>query len=440
MLDAEAAIAWPMCSRHAVVDGQQDRVGAVADRVDRDLQSRGVGIADPATHVLLGVLHEAAVARGIAVGLDEVRGAGPGRTIHVSLESGDLHPVVPGRGVAHGLGDGTPGVERQVEGGTQREPSRALEPAVAREVGPRGRHVRRGGHSQRSGEGQRAGERRIPLLGRRLRDRPTDGVEGPVLEDPERLAGPGVAEDLAPRRRGRVLRHASGAHGGGVGERLVAVQATEEGRIVRRDRVDPFVARQRLATPQGVVPIAADDPLTGLECLGVLLDSVDEFLWRPRVAQVHRCELEPAVHEMRVAVREARQYQAAVGLNRFGLGTPIPRDLGRVADREDLPARERDVALLGRPAREARPHHAAGDDHVGLRRAGGERQAAECRAQSWSHEFCQRSLAMRWMVSSAPIGSDPAVFPLPGSAEADAGSDASASRTSSSTSSNSCSR
>src|SRR5213592_1010760 len=134
VLDAEAAIAWPMCARHAVVDGQQDRVGAVADRVDRDLQSRGVGIADPATHVLLGVLHEAAVARGIAVGLDEVRGAGPGRTIDVSLESGDLHPVVPGRGVAHGLGDGTPGVERQVESGTQREPSRALKPAVAHEA------------------------------------------------------------------------------------------------------------------------------------------------------------------------------------------------------------------------------------------------------------------------------------------------------------------
>src|SRR5213079_2522477 len=34
--------------------------------------------------------------------------------------------------------------------------------------------------------------------------------------------------------------------------------------------------------------------------------------------------LEPAVHEMRVAVRESRHYQAAVGLNRFGLGTPIP--------------------------------------------------------------------------------------------------------------------
>ena len=56
VLDAEAPVARPVCPCHAIVDRQEDGVGAVTDRVDGDLQSRRVGAADPAAHLSFRVL------------------------------------------------------------------------------------------------------------------------------------------------------------------------------------------------------------------------------------------------------------------------------------------------------------------------------------------------------------------------------------------------
>src|SRR5690348_14139878 len=195
---------------------------------------------------------------------------------------------------------------------------------------------------------------------------------------------------------------------------------------------------ERLAGPQRMVPITTGDPFARLQSLGVVLDAPDELLGRRRIPEIHRGELEPAADEVSVSVGEAGQDETAAGLNRLGLRAGITRDLRAVADSEDLAIGEGNRALLGCAVREAGPDHPTGDDDVGLPGAGGEGQAEESQRKASAHVVPQRSFVMRWMVSSAAIGSAPAVFPDPDSP--DAGRDASASRMSSSTSSKSCSR
>src|SRR5438477_418391 len=85
----------------------------------------------------------------------------------------------------------------------------------------------------------------------------------------------------------------------------MAIQPVHEYRIARRDRIDPLVTGERLAGPQRMVPITADDPFAGLQGLGVVLDAPDELLGRRRSPEIHRGELETAIDEVRVSVGEA---------------------------------------------------------------------------------------------------------------------------------------
>src|SRR2546426_8865465 len=62
--------------------------------------------------------------------------------------------------------------------------------------------------------------------------------------------------------------------------------------------------RQWGALPEGVIPVAARDPFTRLELLGVCLEPPDELLRRGGIAQVNGGELEAAVDEVGVPVRE----------------------------------------------------------------------------------------------------------------------------------------
>src|SRR6266566_138300 len=96
--------------------------------------------------------------------------------------------------------------------------------------------------------------------------------------------------------------------------------------------------RQWRAAPQGVIPIAAQNPFARLQVRGVLLQPAYEFLGRGGVPQIHRGELKAAVDKMRVAIGESRHDQAAVGLKDSCVGTNVASDLSRIADREDLVA------------------------------------------------------------------------------------------------------
>src|SRR5713226_4355249 len=114
------------------------------------------------------------------------------------------------------------------------------------------------------------------------------------------------------------------------------VYATHEYRVAGRDRINPFVPRQRLTAPQRVVPPASGDPFAGLQRLRVFPEALDKFLRRRGIVEVHRRELKPAADEVGVPVGEAGQDETAAGLNRLGFRARITHDVRAVADSEDL--------------------------------------------------------------------------------------------------------
>src|SRR2546425_12570419 len=89
----------------------------------------------------LRALQQPVVARRIAIGLEEVRGARPRGAVHVALDPADLRPIVAAARTAHRLGDRPPGIEGEIECHPHRKPARLLEAAIAREIGPRRGHV-----------------------------------------------------------------------------------------------------------------------------------------------------------------------------------------------------------------------------------------------------------------------------------------------------------
>src|SRR2546430_5064115 len=78
------------------------------------------------------------------------------------------------------------------------------------------------------------------------------------------------------------------------------------------------VRRQWRSRPQRVIPVAAENPLAGLQVRGVRLDAPHEFLRRGSVAQIDPSELEAAVDEVRVSIGESRHHQPTLRVQDFG--------------------------------------------------------------------------------------------------------------------------
>src|SRR5256884_4664118 len=106
---------------------------------------------------------------------------------------------------------------------------------------------------------------------------------------------------------------------GAVWEGFVAVEPIHEHGIVRRHRIDPLAPRQRGSLPEGVIPVAARDPFTWLELLGVRFEPPDELLRRGSIAQVDGNKLEAAVDEVSMPVREPGHDEAAARGQHLGL-------------------------------------------------------------------------------------------------------------------------
>jgi len=227
--------------------------------------------------------------------------------------------------------------------------------------------------------GERPRQGGVPLLRARFRDRFADQAQGLVLEDADRLAGPRVAQDLTPGGRGRVLGDAGRPDRGAVCERLVTVEPIHEHGIVRRHRIDPLAPRQRGSLPEGVIPVAARDPFTWLELLGVRFEPPDELLRRGSIAQVDGDELEAAVDEVGMPVREPGHDEPAARGQHLGLSAHVAAHHCGVTDCQDPAALDRHGAGLRLAAGEAGPDDAARDDEVGLAAAGGERHQQQSR-------------------------------------------------------------
>ena len=309
VLHPETAVPRTVRAGHAVVDAQENRIRPVADRVDRDLETSRVGAPDPHAHAGFGVLQQAVVPGRVAIGPEEIGRARPRRTVHEALAAADAHPVVALPPAPDRVGDIAPLVERQIQNDPQRHATGALHAPVACQVGPGGIHVGRGRHAEGGGMRQRASEGGVALCGGRRRDRPLQHAERLILHDALRLAGARVAQDLTTGGRGRVLRDGRGPKGSAVRQGLVAVEAAHQDGVVRGHRIDPVLARQRRALPQGVVPVAAGDPLAGLQVLRELRDAMNELLRRRGGPEVDGGQLEPTIDEVSVTVHEAGHHE-----------------------------------------------------------------------------------------------------------------------------------
>src|SRR5207247_8786205 len=151
----------------------------------------------------------------------------------------------------------------------------------------------------------------------------------------------------------------------------VSVESIDEDRIVRRDRIDPLVTRQRRPRPQRVIPIAAENPFARLEMRGVRFQASHELLWCRGVAQIHRRELKAPADEMRVAIDESRHDEPAVGTQDLRGGADVAGHLCRLADGEDFAGGNRDRPGLAAPRRETSPDRTTLDDDVRCGTAGG---------------------------------------------------------------------
>src|SRR4029077_6938289 len=166
---------------------------------------------------------------------------------------------------------------------------------------------------------------------------------------------------------------------------LMTIDAIHEDGVVRRHRIDPLVVWQRLSGPQGVIPVPSQDPLTGPQGGGVLLDSPYELAGGGGAPKIDRRELEATVDEMGVPVGEPGQDQAAVGLYSLCLRADVGSDGRIVPDRQNLAPGDSDVAVVRGAGGEPGPHHASADDEIRLLPAGGEEKAQRSREYASAH-------------------------------------------------------
>src|SRR5207244_3168198 len=124
----------------------------------------------------------------------------------------------------------------------------------------------------------------------------------------------------------------------------------------------PMTSRARsLKLPSGAPVfgsrrIAAQDPLTGLQPPRVLFDAPEELPRRGGIAQAYRRQLEPAVDEVGVTVREPGQHEPTIRLNPLRLRARVAGQGRVVADGEYLAAGEGDGTLRRESGREAGRH------------------------------------------------------------------------------------
>ena len=96
-----------------------------------------------------------------------------------------------------------------------------------------------------------------------------DEIEGRAFANDTGGVAIGVTVDLSAGRIARSVGDVGGAKSGGVGNGDVAVGALEESGMAAGDGVEIMCRGERFTGPLGVVPAAAEDPLTGGQRCGV---------------------------------------------------------------------------------------------------------------------------------------------------------------------------
>ncbi len=369
---------------YPLVEVEDLRVGAVADRVDLDLESRRAsapatrssnresGIASAAhTPLLVGSSVKGSKRRAVAA---------PSAPSENPLTPPMRQPLV----VSHGR-PAVPGFFPLRERRPEADPHGQLAGVAQLLPGVEGSGVAleilNGGHpdARRLLHGGAEG---LGKLRRRAR-RPDggDGVHGGVFEKAGRLSG-GVAHDDAARRVGRAARDLRELQGQAVADHHVAILPREAGRVVARRRIEQGLRRKPRRRPLRVIPGSVGQPDTRRLSLRVGRDLPREVGLVLRPPQVESEQVQPAHRHVRVRVDEAGDDAPASGVEDDGLRSLELRDLGVGPDGEDPPATDGQGLRL-RARRITRPDPGGEDDQVrNGRRRGGRRNHQSQRQRS----------------------------------------------------------
>ena len=255
VLDPEAAVARAVRPGDAVVDVEREAVGALADGVDRHLETGRVRRADPGAERVLGSPQQARRRGVVIVGRVEQRGGRAERAVHVALHAADPHPVVAPADRRDRVRHRAPALQREVERGAGGEGAGRLGAQVGAEIGGFHAHVGEGGDALGRRVGQRAAQGRVPLPVGRSGHRALHRTHRHVLEHAGRLTGARIAHDDAAGDVPGGTRDLRCPERGAVGQPHVPVEPVHEHRIIGRDRIDPLAPWQRGAGPALVVPV-----------------------------------------------------------------------------------------------------------------------------------------------------------------------------------------
>ena len=138
----------------------------------------------------------------------------------------------------------------------------------------------------------------------------------------------------------------------------MTIEPRHEDRILRRDRIDELSGRQRRRVPDGMVPLAADDPLSRPDLLPVFADAPRELLRRCGVPELNARQLESAVDEVRVIIDESRDRETALQID----DRSVRADVGPGADSHDSVALD-SYRLGPGPLRIAGPDFSIRENH-----------------------------------------------------------------------------
>ena len=338
VLDPEPPVAGAVLLLDALVDVEQLRVRAVADRVDLDLEPGFVRARD----VFLDLRkrdglggEDAPVAGLVAEGFEHHGGAGSEGAVHVALDAADAEPVVvldrglelfrlrpvrKGRAVvdAHRhfprVAQGGPGGHVGRSAGEVLHGGHAEFRDVLHRGPERGRHFRRG-----------AGRTLVP-----------DEFHRAVLQDAGRLALR-VAHDDAARRIRRGCGHSRDLHREAVADHHVAVLARQARRVVAGGRIEKRPGRQDRRRPPFFVPDAVGQPLPRRACLRVRGQQARELGAVLRMPHVQGQQVEAAARHVRMAVDEPGHDAAPLAVDHDRLGALELADVTVHADRDDPP-------------------------------------------------------------------------------------------------------
>ena len=309
----------------ALVLVEREPVAAVADRVRLDLDAAPEARDRHTQDLLRRIDQKPRGRRRVAVGREERRAAGTDRAIDIELDRAHGQAWIAGFPVTAEREQPVGVRARAIDRNIEPEPDRTgrVQPADLLDLLPgRSGDLQSGPAEADTAFGARC-DRPPEVFGRRRRHMTFDEVLRPVDQHSGRLAGRGVAQDLAAGGIRRRARDARDFERTAVDDDRVTVGAFERHRPVGDHRIEIGARRKRGRLPLRFDPAAPDDPLGGIGGRAL----AQSLLQRREARHAGHVEADFAQAdpgEMRMGIRQARQDGRALQVDDARAGRRAP--------------------------------------------------------------------------------------------------------------------